>query len=168
MDKLLDGGLAAFFDHVYLIDLSPSLCQVARDRVERLGWSNVTVLCQDARTVGSLHSQPRTADLITMSYSLSMIPDFYSVVDRVTHLLAPRGIVGICDFYVQVGAAGTLTILCLDHAVADMLTINTESGRSGLPQLDRRHSQSSCELVRPYVLAHLVRCRSSQPRCWPP
>ncbi|KAK5082390.1 hypothetical protein LTR05_007537 [Lithohypha guttulata] len=101
MDKILDGGVGSFFDHVYLIDLSPSLCEVARERAERLGWKNVTVLCQDARTMGQYHSQPRTADLITMSYSLSMIPDFYSVIDQVASLLAPRGIFGICDFYVQ-------------------------------------------------------------------
>jgi len=96
MDKLV--GIGDFFEHVYLIDLSPSLCEIARDRVERYGWTNVTVLCQDAR---SMHAQTQTADLITMSYSLSMIPDFYSVVDQVNTLLAPRGIVGICDFYVQ-------------------------------------------------------------------
>lgn len=96
MDKIV--GVEDFFNHVYLIDLSPSLCEVARERVKKLGWTNVTVLCQDAR---SMHSAAQTADLITMSYSLSMIPDFYSVVDQVTNLLAPRGIVGICDFYVQ-------------------------------------------------------------------
>lgn len=96
MDKLV--GIEDFFEHVFLIDLSPSLCEIARDRVRRFGWANVSVLCQDAR---SMHSRAQTADLITMSYSLSMIPDFYSVVDQVTTLLAPRGIVGICDFYVQ-------------------------------------------------------------------
>ncbi|KAK5939584.1 hypothetical protein PMZ80_007963 [Knufia obscura] len=96
MDKLV--GIEDSFEHVYLIDLSPSLCEVARDRVKRFGWTNVSILCQDAR---SMHSRAQTADLITMSYSLSMIPDFYSVVDQVTTLLAPRGIVGICDFYVQ-------------------------------------------------------------------
>lgn len=101
MDKLLaaEGGINSFFSHVYLIDLSPSLCEVARERVERFKWTNVTILCQDARSMH--HSQSQTADLITMSYSLSMIPDFYSVVDQVTSLLAPRGIIGICDFYVQ-------------------------------------------------------------------
>ncbi|KAJ3471491.1 hypothetical protein MRS44_001590 [Fusarium solani] len=41
------------------------------------------------------------ADLITMSYSLSMIPDYYSVIDSVTSLLAPQGILGVVDFYVQ-------------------------------------------------------------------
>lgn len=96
MDKLV--GIEDFFEHVYLIDLSPSLCAIARDRVQRFGWTNVSILCQDARL---MHSQTQAADLITMSYSLSMIPDFYGVVDQITSLLAPRGIVGICDFYVQ-------------------------------------------------------------------
>lgn len=96
MDKLV--GLQDFFEHVYLIDLSPSLCEIARQRIKQFGWTNVTVLCEDARL---MHSRSQTADLITMSYSLSMIPDFYSVVDQVTTLLAPQGVIGICDFYVQ-------------------------------------------------------------------
>lgn len=79
MHRLIDIGES--FDHVYLIDLSPSLCEIARERVSKFGWTNVTVLCQDAR---AMHSSGQTADLITMSYSLSMIPDFYSVVDQVT------------------------------------------------------------------------------------
>lgn len=87
-----------FFEHIYLVDFSPSLCEVARMRIERLGWSNVTVLCQDART---FHLAQGGADLVTMSYSLSMIPDYYSVVDSITSLLMPTGIIGVCDFYVQ-------------------------------------------------------------------
>ena len=75
-----------FFSQVYLVDFSPSLCEVARERFAKLGWKNVKVICQDARTF-SLDSQdefgadagaekPRTkADFITMSYSLSMIPE---------------------------------------------------------------------------------------------
>ena len=39
-----------FFEHVYLVDLSPSLCDVARRRFARLGWANVRVICQDARS----------------------------------------------------------------------------------------------------------------------
>jgi betaine lipid synthase len=84
-----------FFSSVYLVDFSPSLCEVARKRFKRLGWKNVKVVCQDARafrledhendTSGPL--VPRSpssyytrdngsvggADLITLSYSLSMI-----------------------------------------------------------------------------------------------
>ncbi|RMD40557.1 hypothetical protein DV735_g4554, partial [Chaetothyriales sp. CBS 134920] len=96
MDKLV--GIGASFHHVYLVDFSPSLCAVARERIEKYGWTNVTVLCQDARTV---QCEPGTADLITMSYSLSMIPDFYSVVDMLTSFLAPHGVFGTVDFYVQ-------------------------------------------------------------------
>ncbi|KAK4940000.1 hypothetical protein LTR10_019852 [Elasticomyces elasticus] len=96
MDKLV--GIEGFFEHVFLVDLSTSLCEVARERVRAHGWKNVTILCQDARTIACT---PSSADLITMSYSLSMIPDFYSVVDMISGYLAPHGIIGICDFYVQ-------------------------------------------------------------------
>lgn len=85
-----------FFSSVYLVDLSPSLCEVARRRFARLGWTNVKVICEDARKFrledyenglsGRRKSSTRSptsyfeprpdhggADLITMSYSLSMI-----------------------------------------------------------------------------------------------
>jgi betaine lipid synthase len=86
------------FDHVYLVDLSPSLCEMAQERVKRFGWKNVSVICQDARSFRLVEGD---ADLITMSYSLSMIPDFYSVVDSLASLLSPTGLCGVCDFYVQ-------------------------------------------------------------------
>ena len=86
------------FDHVYLVDLSPSLCEVAQMRVQRCGWKNVSVICQDARSFRPKHEE---ADIITMSYSLSMIPDYYSVVESLSNLLAPAGLIGVCDFYVQ-------------------------------------------------------------------
>jgi betaine lipid synthase len=86
-----------FFSSVYLVDFSPSLCEVARKRFARLGWTNVKVICEDARkfrledyenglsepATPSSRSPPSYfdqrrpehggADLITMSYSLSMI-----------------------------------------------------------------------------------------------
>ena len=86
------------FSHVYLVDLSPSLCEIARERVRRMGWTNVSVVCEDARI---FRPQETEAEVITMSYSLSMIPDYYIVVDSLTKLLSPNGIIGVCDFYVQ-------------------------------------------------------------------
>jgi betaine lipid synthase len=84
-----------FFSSVYLVDFSPSLCEVARKRFTRLGWTNVKVVCQDARTfrledhedsnesslgfalppsyASDEYSSINGADLITLSYSLSMI-----------------------------------------------------------------------------------------------
>ncbi|KAI0151677.1 hypothetical protein GGR57DRAFT_179300 [Xylariaceae sp. FL1272] len=121
MSQFVD--VPSFFDSVYLVDFSPSLCEVARKRFLRLGWKNVKVVCQDARKFHLedhepvlqsgrprspdasyfSHEQPRHvgADLVTMSYSLSMIPDYYSVVDSVSSLLGPDGVVGVVDFYVQ-------------------------------------------------------------------
>ncbi|PGH16626.1 hypothetical protein AJ80_05128 [Polytolypa hystricis UAMH7299] len=103
--------VASFFEHVYLVDLSPSLCDIARQRFARLGWKNVSVVCQDA---GAFRLPPphinddmfdsiqdAKADLVTMSYSLSMIPDYYGVVDSLVSLLSPTGTIGVCDFYVQ-------------------------------------------------------------------
>lgn len=66
-----------FFSHVYLVDLSPSLLEVARQRFERLGWKNVSVICRDAREFrlpGANGAANGGADIVTMSYSLSMIP----------------------------------------------------------------------------------------------
>ena len=47
MQAYLD--VPSFFSQVYLVDLSPSLLEVARRRFERLGWG-IKVLCQDARS----------------------------------------------------------------------------------------------------------------------
>jgi betaine lipid synthase len=86
-----------FFSRVYLVDFSPSLCAVARARFEKLGWANVKVICQDARKFrledyeddlqgdrssalspalgyfAQKRAEHGRADLITMSYSLSMM-----------------------------------------------------------------------------------------------
>lgn len=95
MSRFVD--VPTFFSSVYLVDFSPSLCDVATKRFQRLGWKNVTVVCQDARKFRledyengppgaqtpmrspalSYFTQKRPehggADLVTMSYSLSMI-----------------------------------------------------------------------------------------------
>lgn len=115
MQAYLDVPVPIFFSKIYLVDLSPSLCEIARKRFARLGW-NVHVICQDARAfrLDDSRNDARIAsfapdnpdrkshaDLITMSYSLSMIPDYYSVVDSLSGLLAPGGLIGVVDFYVQ-------------------------------------------------------------------
>ena len=114
MDAFLPVEL--FFSHVYVVDLSPSLCAVAQERFKRLGWKNVSVVCQDARafrlpnqSVSKNGSEkipwaPKSypvageiksggADLITLSYSLSMIPGsldcnpYEACTDRPSRLL---------------------------------------------------------------------------------
>lgn len=69
------------FDAVYVVDLCEPLLQVARKRFANKGWTNVTVLCQDA----SRFSLPEWSDgkdpkgcvsFVTLSYSLSMVRSF--------------------------------------------------------------------------------------------
>ncbi|KAI9293726.1 hypothetical protein K502DRAFT_366453 [Neoconidiobolus thromboides FSU 785] len=89
------------FDKVYLVDLTPSLCKVASERFKRNGWDNVHVVCADASNfiLPQLNNPKQKIDLITMSYSLSMIDSFYPVIDNVNQLLSPNGFIGVCDFY---------------------------------------------------------------------
>jgi betaine lipid synthase len=96
MSKFVD--VPDFFSEIHLVDYSPSLCEVARKRFSRLGWNNVHVVCQDAKL---FNLGKEKADLITMSYSLSMLPNFHVCIDHLVSLLDPKGIIGVVDFYVQ-------------------------------------------------------------------
>ena len=93
----------AEFDQVYLIDLCEPLLEVARKRFERLGFKNVQCLCQNAKefTFPGLPADKKV-DLFTCSYSISMIPPFYAVLDRINEFLDPQvGVFGVADFYVS-------------------------------------------------------------------
>ena len=82
---------------VYVVDLSPSLLQVAARRVQERGWTNVETREADATTF-----QPagETVDVVTFSYSLTMIPDWYAALDNARCMLHPGGSIGVVDFYV--------------------------------------------------------------------
>lgn len=99
IEKMNEYRPISSFKAVYLIDLSPSLCAVAKERFRRCGWKNVKVLCIDANDF-TLPENTKV-DLITMSYSLSMIPSYYSVIDKVVALLHKNGLFAVVDFYVQ-------------------------------------------------------------------
>lgn len=101
------------FDAIYLIDLCEPLLDIARKRFLKRGWTNVTVLCQDASEFTLPEwvngKDPKgSVSWVTLSYSLSMaspiltsclcpliarhrtqIPSFYTVLDRIEHVLSP-------------------------------------------------------------------------------
>src|SRR5438874_1961945 len=52
------------FSKIYVVDLSPSLLKIARERVAAQGWSNVLPLEADATTF----APPEPVDLVTFSY----------------------------------------------------------------------------------------------------
>jgi S-adenosylmethionine-diacylgycerolhomoserine-N-methlytransferase len=80
-----------------LLDLCPPLLDVARRRVAERGWTNVLPVEADATTWRS--EEP--ADVVTFSYSLTMIPDWFRAVDRALENLKPGGRIGVVDFYVS-------------------------------------------------------------------
>ena len=81
----------------YVVDLSPSLLEVARQRAIDRNWTNVEAVEADAT---QFRPAEGTADVVTFSYSLTMIPDWFAAVDNALAMLAPGGIIGVVDFFV--------------------------------------------------------------------
>ena len=81
---------------VILVDISPSMLAIARQRIARAGWSNVKIIEADAATFVPT-SGP--ADVITLSYALSMTPNWPATLTHARTLLKPHGHIGVVDFY---------------------------------------------------------------------
>jgi S-adenosylmethionine-diacylgycerolhomoserine-N-methlytransferase len=82
---------------VHVVDLSGSLLAVARDRVTSKVWRNVRLHNQD---VTRFDLSGDRADVITFSYSLTMIPDWIAALENARRLLKPGGVLAVVDFYV--------------------------------------------------------------------
>ena len=85
------------FRKIYVVDLTPSLCKVAEEKVKAKGWKNVEVVLADA----TAWRPKEEASLVTFSYSLSMIPGFNAAVDKATSYLKDEGLLGVADFFVS-------------------------------------------------------------------
>jgi S-adenosylmethionine-diacylgycerolhomoserine-N-methlytransferase len=82
---------------VYVVDLCASLLEIASRRIRKNGWENVSTVVADATTF----APPQTADVVTFSYSLTMIPDWFAAVDQAWQMLEPGGLIGVVDFHVS-------------------------------------------------------------------
>jgi S-adenosylmethionine-diacylgycerolhomoserine-N-methlytransferase len=104
----LGGGTGANFEELgdrihalgkaYVVDLSHSLLTVARQRAEHHGWRNVEPVCADATTFRPPEGK---ADVVTFSYALTMIPDWFAAVENAESMLKEGGTIGVVDFYVS-------------------------------------------------------------------
>jgi S-adenosylmethionine-diacylgycerolhomoserine-N-methlytransferase len=92
------GDRLSHLHRVSVVDLSHSLLEVARQRVQRQGWTNVEIIEADA-TIFQPAEGP--VDVVTFSYSLTMIPDWFAAVDNARQMLKPGGMIGVVDFYVS-------------------------------------------------------------------
>lgn len=83
---------------VYIVDLAASLLKVADQRIKEKGWNNVQTQHADATLFVPPEEQ---VDVVTFSYSLTMIPDWFAAIDHAYSLLKPGGRIGVVDFYVS-------------------------------------------------------------------
>ena len=86
------------------VDLTPSLVNMAKKRVAGHGWDDglVNVICGDA-TDPKLPGLPKagTVDVVTFSYSMTMIPNWEDAIDNALRLLKKGGRLCVCDFTVD-------------------------------------------------------------------
>ena len=83
---------------IHVVDLAHSLLQVVQQRAAARGWSNVEAHHADATT---FEPSEQLVDVVTFSYSLTMIPDWFAAIDHAWDLLRPGGRIGVVDFYVS-------------------------------------------------------------------
>ncbi len=82
----------------YVVDLAGSLLKVCGERIAERGWKNVETVEADATTWTPAEG---SADVVTFSYSLTMIPDWFAAIDNALRILKPGGTIGVVDFYVS-------------------------------------------------------------------
>ena len=90
------GEAAKQCSRITMIDLSPSLLRIAQRRVVSNGFEHVELLEADVTKLPDLEP----LDCVTMSYSLSMVQNWYSAIDAAHTALKPGGRIGIVDFFV--------------------------------------------------------------------
>jgi ubiquinone/menaquinone biosynthesis C-methylase UbiE len=89
-------AVAPFCGQVIAVDVSPAMTAALRDRVDRLGLENVTVV--DGGFLSYEHTG-RPADAVFTRNALHQIPDFWKTValGRIAQMLRPRGILRLRD-----------------------------------------------------------------------
>ena len=83
---------------IYVLDLSHSLLEVAKKRIAASGWTNVETALADATT---FRPPGGPVDVVTFSYSLTMIPDWFAAIENALSILKPGGQIGVVDFYIS-------------------------------------------------------------------
>jgi S-adenosylmethionine:diacylglycerol 3-amino-3-carboxypropyl transferase/ubiquinone/menaquinone biosynthesis C-methylase UbiE len=90
------------FKKIVIVDISPSLLSQANKRIERMGLSHIIeTLEHDINDEEIKTLLPKEADLVTMSYSCSMIPQNHKALTLSSELLKMGGFLGVCDFFVH-------------------------------------------------------------------
>lgn len=92
------GDRLGMLQSLHIVDLCPSLLKSAAERIERHGWTNIFTVQADAATY---EPDCGPIDLITFSYSLTMMPNWLPVLERACTLLKAGGMIGVADFTIS-------------------------------------------------------------------
>ena len=92
------GDNCAAMESITVVDLCPSLLETAKKRIEQNHWTNVNTALADVTT---FEPEGGPVDVITFSYSLTMIPGWFQALERAYALLKPGGLIGVVDFYIS-------------------------------------------------------------------
>lgn len=87
------------FSRIHLVDLCEPLLAVAKERCVALK-SEVHIELHEA-DVTRFDLPDESVDLVTFSYSLTMIPDWYAAIENAYRMLRPGGMIGVVDFFVS-------------------------------------------------------------------
>ncbi len=96
LDFLTDEQLSSY-SGIHLVDLSASLLEKAAEKINQRNLKNVKLLQEDIKAF----NPSERYDVVTFSYSLTMIPQWFIALERAYELLKPGGILAIVDFYVS-------------------------------------------------------------------
>jgi len=93
-----------YFKKIVVVDISASLLEIAQNRVNLMGLQDIVEIVEHDFTSNSVFAKlpaAGTADVITMSYSFSMIPDQDAAVANAKKLLKVNGMLAVADFFLK-------------------------------------------------------------------
>ena len=87
----------AIYKEITILDLCKSLLEVADARIQLNNWKNVKTQHKDVMTF----TQTQKYDVIMISYTLTMVPDWKLILEKIRDLLEDDGYFVITDFTVD-------------------------------------------------------------------
>ncbi|MEO1792901.1 MAG: class I SAM-dependent methyltransferase [Cyanobacteria bacterium J06629_19] len=85
------------FEQIFIVDLCDSLLDIARDRITQNHWTNVTPIRSD---ITQFTPPSGLASIITFSYALTMMPNWFAAIDWAYQWMQPGGYIGVVDFFI--------------------------------------------------------------------
>jgi len=93
-----------YFKTIVILDISASLLEIAQRRVNLMGLQDIVKVVEHDFTASSVFDvlpKEGSVDVVTMSYSFSMIPNQKAAIANATRLLKTNGLIAVADFFLK-------------------------------------------------------------------